>query len=134
MIIFVTANTQTVTVNYFWGKPIFGFKHPTREEVQTAKREGKSIPEPYEPRQIPVMLIVFAAFLLGIIATSTFGTIERVKFKSKIKKEKRALKIENQKLAEEEKAKEKEMVKKIDEVKSANTQPQIQAPPTKEDK
>jgi uncharacterized integral membrane protein len=124
LVIFITANNQTVVVNYFWGKPLFGFAHPTNEEMQIAKREGKPIPAPSEPRQVQLMLIILASFLAGVLSTWTLVTIDRLKFKSKVKKEKKELTKENQKLTEEMKTKEQEMAKKLEEAKSSNTQNQ----------
>ncbi|OGL46964.1 MAG: hypothetical protein A2161_09335 [Candidatus Schekmanbacteria bacterium RBG_13_48_7] len=125
LVVFITSNNQTVKVNYIWNKPLFGYKHPTKQEVKEAEETGQPVPESSDPREIPLMILLFIAFLLGIFASSISGTLDRYKFKSNLRREKKALKIEKKNLDKEFKEKEKEIEKKQGEVESNLKQNQV---------
>ena len=107
LILFITANNQSITVYYLWNKPLFGYKPVPKEIIEKAQATGQPIPEPSEPREIPLILVLFTAFLFGVVVSSLFGSMQRFRFSSQIRQEKRGIKTEKKRLIQEEKERQK---------------------------
>jgi len=92
VIVFGTANSEKVSINYWMGKPLFGYMNAVPAVAVDQGTASSEMPNPVLiPRKVPLWSVLFACFIMGFFVAYFIMLQDTIRFRSQLRKTKKVL-------------------------------------------